>query len=123
MKFHEQKMREINKVIDSLWQKTYSGLFRDECSIPDFFVCILFADVAIFFLSLSLSVSLSDFVFLLFLSLLYFIGSDIDTIRINFSQGKRINQPVLYQLVMRKGNMDMEMRGRCSAGQKVSSPF
>lgn len=47
-------------------------------------------------------------------------GSDIDTIEIRSdSEGTRSNQNINYRVVMIKGDAVMDLRGRCSAGQKV----
>ena len=47
-------------------------------------------------------------------------GSDIDTIEIRSeTEGVRGNMKYNYRVVMIKGDADIDMRGRCSAGQKV----
>ncbi|CCK70734.1 MRX complex DNA-binding subunit KNAG_0F00650 [Huiozyma naganishii CBS 8797] len=72
MKYHGLKMEDINRIIDELWKRTYSG-------------------------------------------------TDIDTIKIrseevnNTVRGKSYN----YRVVMFKQDAELDMRGRCSAGQKV----
>ncbi|SCW03099.1 LAFE_0G02916g1_1 [Lachancea fermentati] len=72
MKYHSLKMQDINRIIDELWKRTYSG-------------------------------------------------TDVDTIRIksdevsNSTRGKSYN----YRVVMYKQDAELDMRGRCSAGQKV----
>lgn len=74
LRYHEQKMKDINKVIRQLWQETYSG-------------------------------------------------SDIDYIKVKtegddkgIASSKRTYN---YRVVMVKGSVEQDMRGRCSAGQKV----
>ncbi|SSD60036.1 related to DNA repair protein RAD50 [Saccharomycodes ludwigii] len=71
MKYHSLKMKDINRIIDELWKKTYSG-------------------------------------------------TDVDTImiktdEISNTRGKSYN----YRVVMYKQDAELDMRGRCSAGQKV----
>lgn len=72
MTYHSLKMEDINRIIDELWKKTYSG-------------------------------------------------TDVDTIKIksdevsNSTKGKSYN----YRVVMYKQDAELDMRGRCSAGQKV----
>ncbi|CAB4253830.1 similar to Saccharomyces cerevisiae YNL250W RAD50 Subunit of MRX complex [Maudiozyma barnettii] len=72
MRYHGLKMEDINRIIDELWKRTYSG-------------------------------------------------TDIDTIKIrsdevtNTTRGKSYN----YRVVMYKQDAELDMRGRCSAGQKV----
>ncbi|CDK28062.1 unnamed protein product [Kuraishia capsulata CBS 1993] len=74
MKYHSLKMKEINKIIDELWKKTYSG-------------------------------------------------TDVDTILIKSdmasSQVKSAGRSYNYRVVMVKQDTELDMRGRCSAGQKV----
>jgi len=70
MKYHEEKMTEINSIIKELWQTTYKGVDIDT-------ICIL-ADAE--------------------------------------KKGKRTHK---YRVVMVKGDSVLDMRGRCSAGQKV----
>ena len=72
MRYHGLKMEDINRIIDELWKRTYSG-------------------------------------------------TDIDTIKIRSDEvttttrGKSYN----YRVVMYKQDAELDMRGRCSAGQKV----
>lgn len=71
MKYHSIKMKDINRIIDELWKRTYSG-------------------------------------------------TDVDTIKIKTDEvsnvrGKSYN----YRVVMYKQDAELDMRGRCSAGQKV----
>ncbi|KAL3233887.1 DNA repair protein RAD50 [Nakaseomyces bracarensis] len=72
MKYHSLKMEDINRIIDELWKRTYTG-------------------------------------------------TDIDTIKISSDEvgtsvkGKSYN----YRVVMFKQDAELDMRGRCSAGQKV----
>ncbi|RKP24015.1 P-loop containing nucleoside triphosphate hydrolase protein, partial [Syncephalis pseudoplumigaleata] len=47
-------------------------------------------------------------------------GNDIDTIEIRSDhEASRGNRSYNYRVVMLKGNTELDMRGRCSAGQKV----
>ncbi|AAS54008.2 AFR637Wp [Eremothecium gossypii ATCC 10895] len=72
MKYHGLKMEDINRIIDELWKRTYSG-------------------------------------------------TDVDSIKIksdevnSTTRGKSYN----YRVVMYKQDAELDMRGRCSAGQKV----
>ncbi|SCU99347.1 LAME_0G02806g1_1 [Lachancea meyersii CBS 8951] len=72
MKYHSLKMQDINRIIDELWKRTYSG-------------------------------------------------TDVDSIKIksdevtNSTRGKSYN----YRVAMYKQDAELDMRGRCSAGQKV----
>ena len=71
MRYHSLKMKDINRIIDELWKRTYSG-------------------------------------------------TDVDTIKIKTDEvsnvrGKTFN----YRVVMYKQDAELDMRGRCSAGQKV----
>lgn len=72
MKYHGLKMHDINRIVDELWKRTYSG-------------------------------------------------TDVDTIQIKSDEvssgvrGKSYN----YRVVMYKQDAELDMRGRCSAGQKV----
>lgn len=72
MKYHGLKMQDINRIIDELWKRTYSG-------------------------------------------------TDVDSIQIRSDEvssnvkGKSYN----YRVVMYKQDAELDMRGRCSAGQKV----
>eukprot|EP00002_Diphylleia_rotans_P020999 TRINITY_DN4082_c0_g1_i3.p1 TRINITY_DN4082_c0_g1~~TRINITY_DN4082_c0_g1_i3.p1 ORF type:complete len:1299 (-),score=342.01 TRINITY_DN4082_c0_g1_i3:46-3942(-) len=70
LKYHTQKMDEINKTIKDLWQKTYRG-------------------------------------------------NDIDTIEIRAEAEEKNRSSYNYRVVMIKDEVAIDMRGRCSAGQKV----
>ncbi|KAK9476704.1 AAA domain-containing protein [Lipomyces japonicus] len=71
MKYHSLKMEEINRIIDELWKKTYSG-------------------------------------------------TDVDTILIRSDdENAKGNRSYNYRVCMVKQDTELDMRGRCSAGQKV----
>ncbi|KAH6932219.1 hypothetical protein HPB50_003727 [Hyalomma asiaticum] len=74
LKYHEQKMKDINRVIKELWQDTYCG-------------------------------------------------DDIDYIQIRTDTDDKglesTRRTYNYRVVMVKGKVEQDMRGRCSAGQKV----
>lgn len=74
LKYHEQKMKDINRVIKELWQDTYCG-------------------------------------------------EDIDYIQIRTDTDEKglesSRRAYNYRVVMVKGKVEQDMRGRCSAGQKV----
>ena len=93
MKFHAEKMKDINVIIRELWQATYkvrgwkSSLGQAHLS-----------------------------------SFTQIKGNDIDTIEIQSeSTGKEgsARRSYSYRVVMVKGGTVLDMRGRCSAGQKV----
>jgi DNA repair protein RAD50 len=46
-------------------------------------------------------------------------GQDIDMIQIKADMEGAAGRSYNYRLMMRCGDADLEMRGRCSAGQKV----
>ncbi|KAI0220379.1 DNA repair protein rad50 [Massospora cicadina] len=48
-----------------------------------------------------------------------YFGSDIDTVRIKSDIEKQTSRSFNYRVVMVKGGIELDMRGRCSAGQKV----
>lgn len=71
MSYHSTKMEEINRIIDDLWKKTYSG-------------------------------------------------TDVDTILIKSeNETSRGGRMYNYRVCMVKSDVELDMRGRCSAGQKV----
>ena len=72
MKYHSLKMEDINRIIDELWKRTYSG-------------------------------------------------TDIDTIKIRSDEVRSSvrSKSYNYRVVMFKQDAELDMRGRCSAGQKV----
>lgn len=71
MKYHALKMEEINRIVDELWKKTYTG-------------------------------------------------SDIDSIVIRSEhESTKANRIYNYRVCMIKQDVELDMRGRCSAGQKV----
>lgn len=72
MRYHSLKMEDINRIIDELWKRTYSG-------------------------------------------------TDIDTIKIRSDEVKSSvrSKSYNYRVVMFKQDAELDMRGRCSAGQKV----
>lgn len=79
MKFHHQKMVEINRIIDELWKSTYTG--NDVESIM--------------------------------------IKADPGTARKTKSSQLKARRSYNYRVVMIKNGIELDMRGRCSAGQKV----
>ena len=73
LRYHGQKIGDINRIIRELWQKTYTG-------------------------------------------------EDIEGIEIvsgEESGSSRASRSYNYRVVMRKGEVTVDMRGRCSAGQRV----
>ena len=48
-----------------------------------------------------------------------YYGTDIDSIYIKCEEGKTNNSAYDYRVVMRKDNAELDMSGRCSAGQKM----
>lgn len=74
-KFHEQRMKVINRIAKELWRATYKGNDID------------------------------------------YIAVRTDEVDLTAAMEKRKN--CQYKVMMHKNNTEMEMRGRCSAGQKV----
>ncbi|SCU95523.1 LAMI_0F02762g1_1 [Lachancea mirantina] len=72
MKYHSVKMQDINRIMDELWKRTYSG-------------------------------------------------TDVDTIKIKSDETSSTTKAKSYnyRVVMYKQDAELDMRGRCSAGQKV----
>ncbi|ODQ80324.1 hypothetical protein BABINDRAFT_161278 [Babjeviella inositovora NRRL Y-12698] len=72
MQYHGVKMKEVNRIVDELWKKTYSG-------------------------------------------------TDVDTIliRSDVNTQAKGNRSYNYRVVMVKQDVELDMRGRCSAGQKM----
>jgi len=73
--FHQQKIKEINKIIRELWQLIYKGQDIDLIELES--------------------------------------GIDSET------SSSRSTRSYNYRVVMRKGDTPLDMRGRCSAGQRV----
>jgi DNA repair protein RAD50 len=94
MRFHSMKMAEINDTIADLWTKTYQGTGATP-SLPLVWSSLTFA---------------SD------------PPADIDKIMIKSDAEGKISGTKAsynYRVVMFKDTTEMDMRGRCSAGQKV----
>ena len=73
LRYHGQKIGDINRIIRELWQRTY-------------------------------------------------MGEDIESIEIvsgEENSSSRASRSYNYRVVMRKGDVTVDMRGRCSAGQRV----
>lgn len=97
------KMDEINKIIRDLWRSTYRGQGA-------FWIHYLYVRSSPPFLSAS------SFPLALSPDIEYVeIRSDVDE---NSSAGVR-RRVYNYRVVMVKGDTALDMRGRCSAGQKV----
>lgn len=107
MKFHSMKMEEINKTIKELWMKTYKGGGTHSMCVSRI-GCILFTDID------TIEIRSDDEL------------EEPGTIRtrriyhyrVSTSTGALVCVEPL-QVVMVKGGMALDMRGRCSAGQKV----
>lgn len=102
MKFHSMKMDEINKIVRDLWRSTYRGQ-----GAARFKICIICMYAVPLSVS-SLSFAPPDIEYVE-------IRSDVDD---NASAGVR-RRVYNYRVVMVKGDTALDMRGRCSAGQKV----
>ena len=91
MRFHKLKMQEINSIIKELWATTYKGNGWGTC------LCV----------------------FSQFLT----INLDIDTIEIRSEsedvQAADSRKTYNYRVIMLKNGAELDMRGRCSAGQRV----
>lgn len=79
MKFHQQKMEEINRIIDEIWKRTYTG--NDLESIV--------------------------------------IKADPVAAKTRTTGNIRAHRSYNYRVVMVKNGVELDMRGRCSAGQRV----
>lgn len=105
MKFHSMKMDEINKIIRDLWRSTYRGQGAPLKITP--ILLILQMNIFTFYLLSHVS-CVSDIEYVE-------IRSDVDE---NASAGVK-RRVYNYRVVMVKGDTALDMRGRCSAGQKV----
>ena len=74
-RFHQEKMREINRTMKRLWKQTYKGNDIDYIEIQ---------------------------------------SDDVNTT--HGADKRKVNN---YRVIMKKGDAELDMRGRCSAGQKV----
>lgn len=75
--FHEERMKTVNKIMDRLWRKVYTG-------------------------------------------------HDTSTIQIHTSATEGVDsnrRSYNYKLVQKKNGVEMDMKGRCSAGQRVNVEF
>lgn len=111
MKFHSMKMEEINKIIRDLWRSTYRG---QGAHMKLIYLSYLFAKKL--YLLQDLTWLCVNCVADIIPDIEYVeIRSDVDE---NASAGvkRRIYN---YRVVMVKGDAALDMRGRCSAGQKV----
>lgn len=109
MKFHSMKMDEINKIVRDLWRSTYRGQ-----GAASFELCVILyvhSSSPGFFLTPFCHVS-ADIEYIE-------IRSDVDD---NSSAGVK-RRVYNYRVVMVKGDTALDMRGRCSAGQKVPQKY
>lgn len=99
VEYHSMKMEEINKTIKELWTNTYRGSGKQLVG----FIWMLHGQC---FHSIANNC--------------FWSMADIDTIEIRSDQeGLRANQSYNYRVVMIQRGRALDMRGRCSAGQKV----
>lgn len=111
MKFHSMKMDEINKIIRDLWRSTYRGQGTFYV-LKIYYLCVVFTVHSYLpSVSAALSLPLACFSDIEYVE----IRSDVDE---NASAGVR-RRVYNYRVVMVKGDTALDMRGRCSAGQKV----
>ena len=99
MRFHTMKMEEINKIIRELWQQTYRGQDIDYISIHS-------DSEGAGTRSYSYKVWTKSYFFIQYCPFLVF---PFLFYRIFF----------FFQVLMQTGDAELEMRGRCSASQKV----
>lgn len=106
MRFHSMKMEEINKIIRELWQQTYRGQDIDYISIHSN------SDGAG---SRSYSYRVS-----LLLTQMH-VMQKITNRRAHILASMHFYFVffIIFQVLMQTGDAELEMRGRCSAGQKV----
>lgn len=106
------KMDEINKIIRDLWRSTYRGQGASLLQIYIYFFELMQSSSSAIFSSIKCFVlcliSASDIEYVE-------IRSDVDE---NSSAGVK-RRVYNYRVVMVKGDTALDMRGRCSAGQKV----
>lgn len=95
MRYHAMKMEEINKIIRELWQATYKGNDIDTIEMK--------SDVE----PNSNNSNKRTY--------LYYFLCDLPL----WSSCTLISKRYQYRVVMIKGDTELDMRGRCSAGQKV----
>ncbi|GJP58937.1 hypothetical protein CLOP_g6708 [Closterium sp. NIES-67] len=114
MRFHAMKMEEINKIIKELWQQTYRGQDIDYIEIRSD------AEGAG-----TRSYCYRDIDYIEIRSDAEGAGTrsycyrDIDYIEIRSDAEGAGTRSYCYRVVMRSGDAELDMRGRCSAGQKV----
>ena len=88
--YHAEKMREVNEIAKHLWEQVWLTIEKLNFRRP---------------------------VLLLSINWQTYKGQDIERIEIRADEaGKKSYN---YRLLMRKGSAELDMRGRCSAGQKV----
>lgn len=97
-------MDEINKIIQELWRNTYRGQGAPP-SVKCFLSWVALPDpvLSCYFITPSTDIEYVE------------IRSDVDE---NASAGVK-RRVYNYRVVMVKGDTALDMRGRCSAGQKV----
>lgn len=112
MKFHSMKMDEINKIIRDLWRSTYRG---QGATHTQFYIIWIYIQYVFFLNPPSLCFTPNPTPDIEYVE----IRSDVDD---NTSAGVR-RRVYNYRVVMVKGDTALDMRGRCSAGQKVPDVF
>ena len=137
MSYHNMKMDEINKIIRELWRNTYKGngkLLFGYCGwlVWHRRVCQWFHRYSVmhdvrcicnmYFCTVTHHVKKKRSVFKSYLDFLW--CTDIETIEIRSDEDEaglmKTRRTYNYRVVMIKGDTALDMRGRCSAGQKVS---
>lgn len=109
MRFHSMKMEEINKIIRELWQQTYRGQDIDYISIH------------------SNSDGAGSRSYSYRVSLTQTDASACKKPQMHVQTNIHTFDPVciffcfIFQVLMQTGDAELEMRGRCSAGQKVTN--
>jgi DNA repair protein RAD50 len=95
--FHLLKIKEINKIIRELWQLIYKGQDIDMVCFTSFSSC-----------------RGRDNVFFVFRQIELESGQEAGE-----AAATKSRRSYHYRVVMRKGDIPLDMRGRCSAGQRV----
>ena len=101
LRYHGMKIEEINKIIQELWTLTYKGEdIRRYVRLYSDHLCV--------------------FLFMICLNILLYLPL-YNSIRLTSDQqsGSRASRSYNYRVVMTKGTTELDMRGRCSAGQRV----
>lgn len=118
MRFHSMKMEEINKIIRELWQQTYRGQDIDYISIHSDSEGAGTRSYSYKVWNSSLTVLVFSFLFLSFRFFNFYLPAELFVL---WQLVSWCSVTFYVQVLMQTGDAELEMRGRCSAGQKVSA--